>query len=192
AVEREARRFLALDGAVEDLARGELAFVVHLDHVFGLRRLAGAGLELAVHEARGGLGRALLGGGLREVGRAGLLLLLGRGFHARLVEFLQLRQHRVHFIGLELARVTDAVGEAGLHHLQFLGGEREALQVAAGGDTQGIQGLFLIRLRRGHWRGGLRAGRETGDGGEGEQSVQAHAYSGWEKEHAVYRTRGRG
>src|SRR4029453_1968075 len=59
-VEREGGRLAALDRAVEHGAVGELAGVVHLHLVGGLRRVAGARLLLDVDHARVELLRALL------------------------------------------------------------------------------------------------------------------------------------
>src|SRR5262249_17220193 len=78
-VEREGGWLAALDGAVEHGAVGERAVVVDLDRVGRLRRRPGPGLQRRDHQARGGLGRTLLGRGLLEEGLPRLLLDGGDG-----------------------------------------------------------------------------------------------------------------
>ncbi|EAU68025.1 NTR [Stigmatella aurantiaca DW4/3-1] len=161
AVEREGRRLAPLVGAVELLAVGERALVVHLDDVRGLRGLARARLRLLVDEARLGLRRALFLGGLLQEGLA-LLLLTGRlGRLARHGELLNLRPE-----GLDVHHGLVALhlgGEAGLDEGQLLRGEVEHAHAPADGQAQRVQRLLIVGLRvgpRARTRGrgrGLRA-----------------------------------
>ena len=144
-VQRKLCRFPALDGAVEDCAVGQLAFVMDLHDVHRAGARSISWCNRPDHNSR----VRLLGTGLFrsafEEFHAFLLGLIRSGGSPLLSEFVHFRTIRLDF-DLRLG-VGDGVGQAGLYNRQFIRVQGKRFDVASKQHPQRVEGFLVVSIQ---------------------------------------------